>query len=45
MNKCFTNVASSDRIMYGISQIINKNRRIRPKAGKRLIPLHLENFG
>ena len=25
MNNCFTNEASSDRIMYGISQMLNKN--------------------
>jgi transposase-like protein len=25
MNNCFTNEASSDRILYGITQMLNKN--------------------
>jgi hypothetical protein len=27
MNNCFTNETSSDRIWYGISQMLNKNWR------------------
>jgi transposase-like protein len=33
MNNCFTNEASSDRILYGITQMLNKNWR-----GKTLKP-------
>ena len=44
MNKCFTNVASSDHIMY--HQTDNQQKLDdSARAGKRLIPLHLENFG
>ena len=34
MNNCFTNEASSDRILYGITQMLNKNWR-----GKTLKPI------
>jgi hypothetical protein len=30
MNNFFTNEASSDRIMYGITQMLNKNWRVKP---------------
>ena len=30
MNNCFTNEASSDRILSGITQMLNKNWRVKP---------------
>ena len=29
MNNCFTNEASSDRILYGITQMLNKKWRVK----------------